>query len=396
MHNAPAVRCNGTGSCRSRCDGYKHYGESEIVLARGELSNRTSEGSTRGLMAVCRVDPIIDQRWQALIERHRDAGIFHTSGWLEALRRTYGYEPVAYAIERGQELVNGIPFCRIRSWFTGRRLVSLPFSDHCQPLVESYLELKELLSSVQEDAAEQRCKYFEIRPLILEEPHVPAEAKVTKNSGALIHRLDLRPSQEDIFRGFHKQVVRKIARSERERVSYEEGRSEELLSKFYRLLLLTRRRHQLPPQPLVWFRNLIDCLGPRLKIRVASKDDTPIASIITLSFKGVVTYKYGCSDASFNPLGGTTLLFWRTIQDAKAEGASDFDLGRSDYETPGLIAFKDHWGAARFPLTYHRCPATPERLSARRPLGTIAKSLIAKAPDPVLAALGDLLYRHVG
>ena len=254
-------------------------------------------------MAVCRVDPIIDQRWQALIERHRDAGIFHTSGWLEALRRTYGYEPVAYAIERGQELVNGIPFCRIRSWFTGRRLVSLPFSDHCQPLVESYLELKELLSAVQEDAAEQRCKYFEIRPLILEEPQVPAEAKVTKNSGALIHRLDLRPSQEDIFRGFHKQVVRKIARSERERVSYEEGRSEELLSKFYRLLLLTRRRHQLPPQPLVWFRNLIDCLGPRLKIRVASKDDTPIASIITLSFKGVVTYKYGCSDASFNPLG---------------------------------------------------------------------------------------------
>ncbi len=316
-------------------------------------------------MAVCRVDPIIDQRWQALIERHRDAGIFHTSGWLEALRRTYGYEPVAYAIERGQELVNGIPFCRIRSWFTGRRLVSLPFSDHCQPLVESYLELKELLSAVQEDAAEQRCKYFEIRPLILEEPQVPAEAKVTKNSGALIHRLDLRPSQEDIFRGFHKQVVRKIARSERERVSYEEGRSEELLSKFYRLLLLTRRRHQLPPQP-------------------------------SLSFKGVVTYKYGCSDASFNPLGGTTLLFWRTIQDAKAEGASDFDLGRSDYETPGLIAFKDHWGAARFPLTYHRCPATPERLSARRPLGTIAKSLIAKAPDPVLAALGDLLYRHVG
>ena|SRR5438093_8603552 len=117
-------------------------------------------------MAVCRINPITDQRWQALIERHRDASIFHTSEWLEALRRTYGYEPVAYAIQRGQELVNGMPFCRIRSRFTGRRLVSLPFSDHCQPLVESCLELEELLSAVQEDGAEQRCRYFEIRPLI--------------------------------------------------------------------------------------------------------------------------------------------------------------------------------------------------------------------------------------
>ena len=68
-------------------------------------------------------------------------------GHLEALRRTYGYETVVYAANvSGRGLVNGIPFCQIRSRLTGRRLVSLPFSDHCQPLVDNPEEVHELLA----------------------------------------------------------------------------------------------------------------------------------------------------------------------------------------------------------------------------------------------------------
>src|SRR5207247_5407539 len=132
--------------------------------------------------------------------------------------------------------------------------------------------------------------------------------------------------------GFHKQCVRNLARCLRNNLCYEEGRSEELLRKFYRLLLFTRRRHKLPPQPLTWFRNLADCLGERLKVRVASKDGIAIASIITLSFKDIVTYKYGCSDPRFNTLQGTSMLYWNTLRYAWADGASVFDLVRSDLD----------------------------------------------------------------
>src|SRR5206468_3003538 len=101
-------------------------------------------------MRVCRIDPLSDPRWPAFLQRHPDASIFHTPGWLEALRRTYGYEPVVYTTcKPGQELINGIPFCRINSWLTGRRLVSLPFSDHCQPLAACPEDLKELLCALQ-------------------------------------------------------------------------------------------------------------------------------------------------------------------------------------------------------------------------------------------------------
>ena len=110
---------------------------------------------------------------------------------------------------------------------------------------------------------------------------------------------------------------------------------------------LTRRRHGLPPQPLAWFRNLVACLGDRVLIHMASKDGQPIASILTLSFKKTMFYKYGGSDAVHHRSGAMPFLFWRLIQDAQARGFVELDLGRSNVDQPGLIAFKEHFGATR-------------------------------------------------
>jgi len=136
-------------------------------------------------------------------------------------------------------------------------------------------------------------------------------------------------------------------------------------------------------------------LGERVKVRIASlPDGTPIASILTLSFNNVVTYKYGCSDPQYNALGATVMLMWRTIQDAMTEGAAELDLGRSDYDTPGLIAFKNHWGAAQSIIRYYRHPAAPARVRANGFVVTTARRLITAVPDSVFATIGGLFYRH--
>ena len=89
------------------------------------------------MLTLHEVDPLRDDRWVDFVTKHPNASVFHTRQWLEALSRTYKYEPVAYTDSRQAEpLTNALLFCRVRSWVTGRRLVSLPFSDHCQPLVE--------------------------------------------------------------------------------------------------------------------------------------------------------------------------------------------------------------------------------------------------------------------
>jgi CelD/BcsL family acetyltransferase involved in cellulose biosynthesis len=346
-------------------------------------------------MTIYEIDPIKDRRWTEFLLKHPAASVFHTAGWLEALQRTYGYEPVVFTTSPPEgELRNGIPFCRITTWFTGRRLVSLPFSDHCTPLVENSVELTNLLRSVQQEVVDQKWNYVEIRA---EDLHLPSHAILEKAKTYSFHKLDLRPNLDDLFHGLHKDCIqRKIRRAEREGLICEEGTGESLLRKFYHLLLITRRKHGLAPQPVRWFKNLIACLGDKVKIHVASKDGSPVASILTLRHERTLVYKYGCSDHRFNNLGGTQLLIWKAIQEAKDDRLDEFDMGRSDCDNPGLIAFKDRWGTARSTLSYLRYPMRRSQTISEAMPGNVAKYIFAHAPDSLLAATGSMLYKYMG
>jgi len=349
-------------------------------------------------MSVCSIDPLLDPRWTVFLQRHPHSSVFHTPEWLAALRKTYGYAPVAFTTSSpGQDLKNGIVFCRVSSWLLGRRMVSLPFSDHCQPLVDDLEDLETLASYLRESLNRDKWKYLEVRPGVSSDTVLDRQVTFLKSEKFYFHHLDLRPDVNVLFRNLHKNCVqRKIRRAEQEHLAYEAGRSESILSKFYHLLLLTRRRHQIPPQPVAWFRNLVDCLGDRLTIRVLSKNDQPIASILTLSYKSTLVYKYGCSDARFHNLGGMPLLFWKAIQDGKQCGAQELDLGRSEVDNPGLIAFKEHLGAIRSESSYLRLARHRVHGYSRHRQMRVIRRAFGKMPNSVAQLAGRVLYRHMG
>ena len=343
-------------------------------------------------MRVSVIDPLTDPRWRTLVERHPAAGIFHTPEWLSALHRTYRYQTLAYVgLGFHDEIICGIPFCKVRSLITGRRLVSLPFSDHCQPLVSNADELNELLSAVQNDVRRQRLNYVEIRP-VSDDPPI---GELQETSQAALHRLDLSCGERALLNGFHKSCILRKLRSE-DGLSYAEDRSDRFLAAFYRLLVLTRRRHQIPPQPFAWFKHLRDCMGEGLSVHIALKDQIPVASIVTLSFKRVLTYKYSCSDSAYNADGGTIRLMWRIIRNSAARGAVELDLGRSDLDNPGLITFKNRWGSVQTRLLYFRYPFACKTVISQSPIALAAKRLLTRMPDRLFTAVGGLLYRHVG
>jgi hypothetical protein len=114
---------------------------------------------------IYQLDPLVDSRWPEFIARHPRSSVYHTQPWLEALKRTYGYMPVAYTTSPpGFELTNGIVFCQIESWLTGRRIVSLPFSDHCDPLVGTEDAFEMQTNSLLRAFRMQGWKYTELRP----------------------------------------------------------------------------------------------------------------------------------------------------------------------------------------------------------------------------------------
>jgi len=339
------------------------------------------------------LDPCKDTRWLEFLDRRPDASVFHTPGWIEALQRTYRYEPIAYTTSApGKDLTNGHVFCRVSSWLTGRRLVSLPFSDHAALLMNDPDDFQSLLFQLCKEIDDKKWKYVELRPVNCDF----ADPLFRESSTFCWHRLPLDRDLDALFRGFHKSCVqRKIRRAIREKLEYTEGRSDKLIHQFYHLLGLTQRRHNLPPQPVSWFKNLSACLGESLRVRIASKNGKPVAGMITLSFKQTMSYKYGCSDAKYHKLGGMPFLFWKTIQDAKACGLTELDMGRSDLDNPGLIAFKEHWGAKPTTLKYWRYPFVLLSSSSQWELKA-AKKIFAFVPTPALTTAGRLLYRHVG
>jgi len=219
-----------------------------------------------------------------------------------------------------------------------------------------------------------------------------------RRAGAYLHhRLDLRPELNELFESFHKSSVqRRIRRAERANLIERCGRSEALLKDFYGLLVKTRSRHHLLPQPYDWFRNLINCLGDALDIRVAYKEATPVAAVLNLRFKEIVVFKYGCSDARYHHLGAIPFLLWRTIEQGKSSGATEFDMGRSDEDNLGLIVFKNRWAHMSAPLVYRRFSA-PAFLALRDGWKlSIAKRVFGYLPKSFLVVAGKLIYRHIG
>lgn len=339
-------------------------------------------------------DPLADSRWDDLVSRHPSASAFHRRGWLQALAQTYGYEPwVLTSTPEGQSLNDGILFCRVSSWITGTRFVSLPFTDHCEPLLQPGSDLRDYIAWLIEKRDHERWKYFELRPL------TPQQEPGASHAGRsfVFHKLDLRLPPEQIFRNLHKDSIqRKIRRAEREKLSYETGRSQQLLDEFYRLVLITRKRLQVLPQPRKWFANLREHMGENLQIRIARKNGVAIAGLLSLRHRSSVIYKYGGSDKKFHNLGGMPFLFWKLIEESKAEGAEQIDFGRTELTNRGLITFKNRLGAARTQLTY-------QRYSRGEAAGPVAqwdwratKYVVAHLPNSLSYAAGRMLYRHMG
>ncbi len=346
-------------------------------------------------MQLYTIDPLLDSRWEDLVSTHRWASVFHQPGWLKALAKTYGYRPLILTrtppLER---LTDGVPFCDIRSSITGCRLVSLPFADHAEPLLREMDDASDFTAWMRTECVRQKWKYVELRPLSWK---LPLDSGMATSEVFWFHSLDLTPPVEQLFRGLHKSCLqRRIRRAEREQLFYEKGCSKNIIDDFYRLLLITRRRHQLLPQPRAWFRNLIEYMSPDVEIRMARKEGNPIAAILSLRHRSTVVYKYGCSDERFHHLAGMPFLFWKLIEESRTAGAEQLDLGRTSLDNRGLIEFKDRLGAERRQISYLRYPQAMVGTGAVGSYLPATRRLFSILPDALSSRAGQLLYRHIG
>lgn len=346
------------------------------------------------MTSVVIIDPLTDSRYEELRSRADGSTIFHHPAWLRLLHAQYGYDIRAWCLEgRGGLLAAGLPVALVRSRLTGTRLVALPFSDVCSPLLDHAGG-----STVATDFGGAMSDAWAAGELDLE-----VRGELDGVTGGHVvnayvqHRLALNSDVDAVRASFSKsQIKRGIAKARREGVLVERGVDADSLRRFYRLHLQTRRRQGVPTQSKRFILRFAELFRAGLGFTlIARHDGCDVAAAVFLVAGGTLTYKYGASDRRHLGVRPNNLLFMDAIEWGCANGAHVLDFGRTDLDNSGLRAFKRSWGAEETALrhTYfaERPPAgAPGR--AQLALG----QLIRAAPAPFGRLVGAALYRHVG
>ncbi|HLP77977.1 MAG TPA: hypothetical protein VK327_13790, partial [Candidatus Paceibacterota bacterium] len=114
-------------------------------------------------LTVRRESPLDQADWNARIARLPGTGIFHTREWAAVLHDTYGFSPVYFCATEAGRTVGLLPVMEVASWATGKRGVSLPFTDHCEPSATSKNTAELLLKVAQDFGRSRGWKYIETR-----------------------------------------------------------------------------------------------------------------------------------------------------------------------------------------------------------------------------------------
>ena len=341
-------------------------------------------------MRIC--DPVRNPGWDHLVALHRDAGCFHTSAWAKVLQQTYNHHPFYLRFSRGRRLTALVPLMEVRSPFTGRRGVCLPFSDTCEPLIFDRDAVDLVRDRVVRFAQERRWKHLEIRGGKLFQP---ASSSAATFYG---HTLDLRRHVDELSERFDSPVRRAIRKAERSNVSVLVGRSRQAVGDFYRLHVQTRRRHGLPPQPTSFFLNIYEhIIKPGLGFTVlAQRDSRPIAAAVFFRFGKNALYKYAASDKRLQEFRANNLVMWQGIQFLLCNGVEKLHFGRTECENDGLRRFKLSWDTQEEIINYYRVDPSGRQCLVPAPGNSgFHKRVFGKLPLVFNRLAGSILYPHL-
>jgi len=340
-----------------------------------------------------RVNPLTYRDWNEHVLATPQASIFHSTNWLRVLQASYGYQPYYFACFKGQQLSSLLPFMEVKSWITGTRGVSLPFSDYCEPISDENTSYPEALEQVIMAARQQKWKFFEVRG---------GDALLRGISPYTFyyrHLLVLDRDEAKVFSRLRSNYRTKIRKARASDLTVAILRSPEAMTEYYRLHCLTRKRQGLPPQPAGFFQHIQEYIIAKNLgfVTLVSHKGQNVASAIFFSFGNRVIYKFGASDILYQDLYPNYLLFWHIIQWLYYHDYTELCFGRSAPNNTGLVQFKDGWGTNKSRISYYKYDLKTASFVENVNHWSEAHAKIWRTmPITLLKLAGSVLYKHIG
>lgn len=280
--------------------------------------------------------------WDAYVDAHPQATVFHRFAWRAVLAEGLGYAPEFLMACEGGHVRGVLPLMCVRSRLYGTTLVSLPFCAYGGPLADDAVALAALDRRAQELAREQRAKYVEYRFL--------GESR-------------LQAPTQDLYQTFTKVVPENI-----EELAAVPQKRRSLLRKaiglglsvtvdhdvdtFFELYADNAHAHGTPALPKRFFRVLCERLGDSADILIVrDAQGRALSGMLNYHFRDrLLAYFAGENDGARSTYAND-FKCWQLQLHARRSGHAVLDYGRSKAGT-GSMDFKKLWGFQATPLSY--------------------------------------------
>ena len=339
------------------------------------------------------IDPANDPAWEAFIQETPEATPFHTGAWAKVLRDTYDFQP-RYMVTRHEDgtLSAGIPLFEV----SNSRLVGVPFSDYCPPLLPDSEDSRALVQELKRTTS-NGTSALELRGTST----LDLEAEGFAKADAFVqHVISLDGDMKELEARFRKNMRQAIRKAKENGLTVRAGDSLSDMERFYELNILTRRKHGLIPQPWRFFENIhryMISTGCGVLL-LCEYEGRIIAGDMMLAYGKKLVGKFNASDRRYQALGPNHLLQVRGIELGVADGYNEINLGRTELEHDGLRRFKKGWGSREEPLPYYYYPAdqTGSWSTGQTPPGgqQLMALFVRFAPSWALRMAGAAIYRR--
>ncbi len=331
--------------------------------------------------------------WFQLIDEHH-SDVFHSPGWLDTLARTYGFIPRAIILIDGENKpLAGIPFIKIQDIFSSR-IVTLPFSDFCDPIVQDMDQWTSLADKLisEKNLVTVRCLHTNV-PLV--------DSRFELVNRANWHGCNLTEDIENIYKKIHSSRRRAIRKAKNVGVSVRIAAHESDLRSFFELHFRIRKyKYRLLAQSFcflqnIW-RNFIET-GQGV-LMLAEYDGKIIGGIFCLKWKDRLYYKFSASLPEAQNMRSNDLLIWEGMKYAKEMGLAFLDLGLSDWGQDGLVRYKKNYATDEKTISFlqftPKCFRSERDAQIRSLLPKLTDLFTDKSiPDEITEKAGNLLYR---
>lgn len=318
-------------------------------------------------MPVYTIEPLTHRnqdKWDAILQQCPNTTVFQSLVWRDALADAFKQlTPVYLLIKQKDSVIGGLPAFVFQPIPGIRLWQSMPWNlfggIHLMHSVDVNPEM--LVTAIETAAVENG--WCEVHWTLTPE-HTATYGDFFTETGyeCTNHFTHLLKTSEDVdtlWRAYNKRVRGAVRKAEKSGVKVTDTHTEEALSTFYDMYLMTVQRLGGTPKPRSLMRTLLQQKIATLAI--ATHRDTIIAGLLYLHFNRTVTLWCEASVPAFLKYRPNNAIFHHIITQACREKDEWVDFGASPPENTGLIAHKEQYRAVRTDFSSYTKVISPLR-----------------------------------